>query len=291
MDQIRAHPFLAETFWDEIWTSPAPPMESGPVMGPPPPEPPMDFDSDSDDVGEVWDRMVGGDDEGGAEGGYPGAEGYQAGMAYTGVRAYGMGEYGSVGADGAGYTGAGFAGDGVTPRAVQGSLMFQDYKFGGDVSTVPIPTSKDVAPDERVGERGGGEQGPGSVPVVAETMYSEPKTMGHRSRPSIPPTLPVILSPGLENADNEIAVEDDDLVPELQNMTDQRARMDPLRASHSSTISGAGTTSSSEGSPLGSAIGTARTGSGERVPAVGGEVEGLRIALAVMGLGGDSERL
>ncbi|KAF8606318.1 kinase-like protein, partial [Ceratobasidium sp. AG-I] len=27
MDAIRAHSFLAETFWDELWTSPAPPME------------------------------------------------------------------------------------------------------------------------------------------------------------------------------------------------------------------------------------------------------------------------
>lgn len=291
MDVIREHSFLAETLWEELWTSPAPPMESGPVMGPPPPEPPMEFDSDSDDVGEVWDRMVGGDEEGE---GYPGADGYQAGMAYSGVRAYGMGGYGSVGADGVGYNGVGPVDDGATPRAVQGAnYMFQGYKFGEEVSTVPIPTSEDVAPDEPVGEQASASTLGALVglPVVAGPIHTEPGPIGPRSRSSAPTSLPVILSPELPNADNEIAVEDDDLVPELQNMTDQRARMDPLRASHSSTVSGAGTTSSSEGSPLGSAVGTARTGSGERMPIVGGEVEGLRIALAVMGLGGDSERL
>ncbi|KAG8769513.1 pkb-activating kinase-like protein [Ceratobasidium sp. 428] len=290
---IRTHPFLAETVWDEIWTCDAPPMESGPVMGPPPP------DSDEDeDVGEAWDRMVGADDdedddeeeEGGPMYFGPrhqgGDGGYQAGMAFRGVRMYGMGV--GAGADGAGDS----TDDGVTPQAVQRpSYNFGEYKFGdagaGETSTVPIPTTEDVpAPTQ---ERDITEQ----PVVVVGPMRTEPGPIGLPTRLSLPPTLPVILSPGLTDTDNEIAVEDDDMVPELQStnaLTDQRARTDPLRASHSSTISGVGTTSSSEGSPLGSTVG-ARAGSGEGMPIVGGDVEGLRTALAVMGLGSDAERL
>ncbi|KAG8743006.1 pkb-activating kinase-like protein [Ceratobasidium sp. 414] len=301
---IRTHAFLANTAWDEVWTCDVPPMESGPVMGPPPP----DSDDEGTDVGEAWDRMVGGgDDEEEEEGGpmyfgqrhqggdarYLGGDGYQGGMVFRGVRTYGMGAHGTAGADGVGYTGGDSTDDGITPRAVQRpSYSFAEYKFGdagtGETSTVPIPITEDVAPPK---ERDITEQ----PVVVAGPLHTEPSQIGQPSRVSLPPTLPVILSPGLPNGDNDIAVEDDDMVPELLSanaLTDQRARTDPLRASHSSTVSGVGTTSSSEGSPLGSTVGTgARTGSGERMPIVGGEVEGLRAALAVVGLGGDAERL
>ncbi|KAG9089632.1 pkb-activating kinase-like protein, partial [Ceratobasidium sp. 370] len=298
---IRTHAFLVNTIWDELWTCDAPPMESGPVMGPPPP----DSDDEEEDVGQAWDRLVGEDDDEEEEGGpmyfgpkYQGGDagylGYQAGMAFHGVRTYGMGAYGSVGADGVGYTAGDSPDDGVTPLAVQRpSYSFGDYKFGdagsGETSTVQIPSTEDVPPPSQ--ERDITEQ----PVVVAGPLHTEPSPIGQPPRSSLPPTLPIILSPRLPDADNEIAVEDDDMVPELQSAnapTDQRARTDPLRASHSSTISGVGTTSSSEGSPLGSAIGSgARAGSGERMPIVGGDVEGLRAALAVVGLGGDAERL
>ncbi|KAG9103755.1 pkb-activating kinase-like protein, partial [Ceratobasidium sp. 392] len=282
---IRAHPFLAETVWDEIWTCDAPPMESGPVLGPPPPD-----SDDEEDVGEAWDQLVGGDDDDEEEEGGPmyfgprhqtGEPGnvYQAGMAFRGVRMYGMGA----------------GGEGLAPQEVQQpSYNFGGYKFGdveaGETSTVPIPSTEDVPPPAQ--ERDITEQ-PAQERNIPEQPAAAPGPIGLPSRLSLPPTLPVILSPGLADEANEIAVEDDDMVPELQStnaLTDQRTRTDPLRASHSSTISGVGTTSSSEGSPLGSTIG-ARAGSGERMPIVGGDVEGLRTALAVMGLGGDAERL
>ncbi|QRW11398.1 3-phosphoinositide dependent protein kinase-1 [Ceratobasidium sp. AG-Ba] len=291
---IRAHAFLNEIAWDELWTSEAPPMESGPVLGPPPP------DSDDEDVGDAWDRMIGGDDEDEDEEGGPmyfgpkssgpavpdgqgarhvDADGYQPGIAFQGTQTYGMGLYGgSVGADGVGYGTA---------------YNFDGYKFGEAgtaTSTIPIPRTDSLPPP--TSEQNATDQPPLAVPG---TLRSEPGHIGLPSRLSLPPTLPVILSPGLTDTAHEVAVEDEDMVPELQSTNasnDQRARMDPLRASHSSTISGVGTTSSSEGSPLGSTIGTGvRSGSGERVAVVGGDVEGLRTALAVMGLGSDAERL
>ncbi|CAE6464148.1 unnamed protein product [Rhizoctonia solani] len=240
---IRSHPFLADTVWEDLWTSPAPPMESGPCKGPPPPESPMEFESDEDDD---WNRFVDGSNE--EEGGPKDVSSYMARMGYFGPGALPQQSTSSE----------------PTPRATEPSYNFQDYRFG-EVSTVPIP-------------------------ATAETSLLLQAEPAPHSRPSIPPSLPPILSPGLSTLENEIAVEDDDYVPELQSK-EQRIRTDPLRASHSSTISGAGTASSSEGSPLGSTVGTARTGSGERMPAAGGDVEGLRTALAVMGLGSDSERL
>ncbi|GAB1525717.1 serine/threonine protein kinase [Rhizoctonia solani] len=240
---IRSHPFLADTVWEDLWTSPAPPMESGPCKGPPPPESPMEFESDEDDD---WNRFVDGSNE--EEGGPKDVSSYMARMGYFGPGALPQQSTSSE----------------PTPRATEPSYNFQDYRFG-EVSTVPIP-------------------------ATAETSLLLQAEPAPHSRSSIPPSLPPILSPGLSTLENEIAVEDDDYVPELQSK-EQRIRTDPLRASHSSTISGAGTASSSEGSPLGSTVGTARTGSGERMPAAGGDVEGLRTALAVMGLGSDSERL
>ncbi|CAE6387816.1 unnamed protein product [Rhizoctonia solani] len=238
---IRAHPFLADIVWEDLWTCPAPPMESGPCKGPPPPESPMEFESDEDDD---WNRFADGSNE---EGGPRDVNSYMARMGY----------FGSAGPQQS-------ASSEPTPRATYPNNNFQDYRFG-EVSTMPMHTTTES-------------------PLL---LRAEP---GHPSRSSIPPSLPPILSPGLTNLENEIAVEDDDYVPELQSQ-EQRIRTDPLRASHSSTISGAGTVSSSEGSPLGSTVGVTRTGSGERMPAAGGDVEGLRTALAVMGLGGDSERL
>ncbi|KAF8745864.1 kinase-like protein, partial [Rhizoctonia solani] len=240
---IRSHPFLADTVWEDLWTSPAPPMESGPCKGPPPPESPMEFESDEDDD---WNRFVDGSNE--EEGGPKDVSSYMARMGYFGPGALPQQSTSSE----------------PTPRATEPSYNFQDYRFG-EVSTVPIP-------------------------ATAETSLLLQAEPAPHSRSSIPPSLPPILSPGLSTLENEIAVEDDDYVPELQSK-EQRIRTDPLRASHSSTLSGAGTASSSEGSPLGSTVGTARTGSGERMPAAGGDVEGLRTALAVMGLGSDSERL
>ncbi|KAF8712257.1 kinase-like protein, partial [Rhizoctonia solani] len=240
---IRSHPFLADTVWEDLWASPAPPMESGPCKGPPPPESPMEFESDEDDD---WNRFVDGSNE--EEGGPKDVSSYMARMGYFGPGALPQQSTSSE----------------PTPRATEPSYNFQDYRFG-EVSTVPIP-------------------------ATAETSLLLQAEPAPHSRSSIPPSLPPILSPGLSTLENEIAVEDDDYVPELQSK-EQRIRTDPLRASHSSTISGAGTASSSEGSPLGSTVGTARTGSGERMPAAGGDVEGLRTALAVMGLGSDSERL
>ncbi|ELU35906.1 hypothetical protein AG1IA_10064 [Rhizoctonia solani AG-1 IA] len=218
-------------------------MESGPCKGPPPPESPMEFESDEDDD---WNRFVDGSNE--EEGGPKDVSSYMARMGYFGPGALPQQSTSSE----------------PTPRATEPSYNFQDYRFG-EVSTVPIP-------------------------ATAETSLLLQAEPAPHSRSSIPPSLPPILSPGLSTLENEIAVEDDDYVPELQSK-EQRIRTDPLRASHSSTISGAGTASSSEGSPLGSTVGTARTGSGERMPAAGGDVEGLRTALAVMGLGSDSERL
>ncbi|CUA70430.1 3-phosphoinositide dependent protein kinase-1 [Rhizoctonia solani] len=240
---IRTHPFLADTVWDDLWTCVAPPMESGPCKGPPPPESPMQFESDDDDVDAAWNRFA--DEE---EGGPRDVGSYMARMGYFGRAGQPQQSTSSE----------------PTPRATHPSYNFQDYKFG-EVSTVPIPTTES-----------------GSLLLQAESVP--------HSRSSIPPSLPPILSPGMTNLDNETAVEDDDYVPELPPV-DQRIRTDPLRASHSSTISGAGTASSSEGSPLGSTTGTGRAGSGERMPIAGGDVEGLRTALAVMGLGGGSERL
>ncbi|KDN41363.1 hypothetical protein RSAG8_07478, partial [Rhizoctonia solani AG-8 WAC10335] len=222
---IRTHPFLAEIVWEDLWTCAAPPMESGPCRGPPPPESPMQSESDDEDVNEAWNRFA---DEGDQEGGPK-----------------------DVGSE-------------PTPRATHPNYNFHDYNFG-EVSTVPIPVTE------------------------GSSLLLQAESAPH-SRSSIPPSLPPILSPGTTNLDNEIAVEDDDYVPELAPV-DQRIRTDPSRASHSSTISGAGTVSSSEGSPLGSTAGTGRAGSVERMPIAGGEVEGLRTALAVMGLGGGSERL
>lgn len=253
---IKSHAFLAETVWEELWTCDAPPLESGPVKGPPPPESPMEFDSDDDDVGEAWDRFAGGEEaDREEEGGPRDVGGYLAKMGYFGVAPARQPQD-----------------EEATPRAVHPGYNFENYRFG-DVSTVPIPTTESDG-----------------LPLVAGPQHAEPAPVEPRSRSSIPPSLPPILSPGLAGPDNEIAVEDEDMVPELQP-TEQRTRTDPLRASHSSTLSGAGTTSSSEGSPIGSSPGTARTGSGERMPIAGGDVEGLRIALAVMGLGGDQERL
>ncbi|CEL61527.1 3-phosphoinositide dependent protein kinase-1 [Rhizoctonia solani AG-1 IB] len=240
---IRCHPFLANIVWEDLWTSPAPPMESGPCKGPPPPESPMEFESDEDDD---WNRFADGNDE--EEGGPRDVSSYMARMGYFGP---------------AGRPQQSTSNE-PTPRATHPSSNFQDYQFG-EVTTVSQPMNADSS----------------------MLLRAEPE---RHPRSSIPPSLPPILSPGLTNLDNEVAVEDDDYVPELQSK-EQRIRTDPLRASHSSTISGAGTASSSEGSPLGSTVGTARTGSGERMPAAGGDVEGLRTALAVMGLGGDSERL
>ncbi|CAE6531628.1 unnamed protein product [Rhizoctonia solani] len=241
---IRGHPFLAEIIWEDLWTCTAPPMESGPCKGPPPPESPMQFDSDDDD--ETWNRFADGDDEE-EEGGPRDVGSYMARMGYFGpVR-----PQQSTSSE-------------PTPRATHPSYNFHDYKFG-EVSTIPVPTTEDSSSLLQAGS-------------------------GPHSRSSIPPSLPTILSPGLPNLDNEVAVEDEDYVPELLPV-EQRARTDPLRASHSSTMSGAGTASSSEGSPLGSTAGTGRAGSVERMPIAGGEVEGLRTALAVMGLGGDAERL
>lgn len=240
---IRAHPFLADTVWEDLWSCVAPPMESGPCKGPPPPESPMQFDSDDEDGDAAWSRFV--DEE---EGG-PGHVGsYMARMGYFGPTGQLQQSTSSE----------------PTPRATRPSYNFQDYTFG-EVSTVPIPTTE------------------------GSTLLLQAESAPH-SRSSIPPSLPPILSPSITNLDNEIAVEDEDYVPELPPV-DQRIRTDPLRASHSSTISGAGTVSSSEGSPLGSTVGTGRAGSGERMPIAGGDVEGLRTALAVMGLGGGSERL
>ncbi|CAE6421139.1 unnamed protein product, partial [Rhizoctonia solani] len=241
---IRAHSFLADTPWEDLWASAAPPMESGPCKGPPPPESPLHLESDDDDVDDAWNRFADGDDEGGPKD----VGSYMARMGY-----FGAGSRPQQGTSSE-----------ATPRATQPSYNFQDYKFG-EVSTVPIPTTE------------------GSSML----LQAEP---GPHSRSSIPPSLPPILSPGITNLDNEIAVEDEDYVPELPPV-DQRTRTDPLRASHSSTISGVGTASSSEGSPLGSTVGAGRAGSGERMPIAGGDVEGLRTALAVMGLGGGSERL
>ncbi|KAJ1305831.1 hypothetical protein OPQ81_010557 [Rhizoctonia solani] len=221
---IRTHPFLAEVVWEDLWTCPAPPMESGPCK----------------DVGEAWNRFADEDDE---EGGPRDVGSYMARMGYFGPQQIASSE--------------------PTPRATQPNYNFHDYKFG-EVSTVPIPTTED------------------------SSLLLQAGPAPH-SRSSVPPSLPPILSPGLANLDNEVAVEDD-YVPELPPV-DQRIRTDPLRASHSSTLSGVGTASSSEGSPLGSTAGTGRAGSVERMPIAGGEVEGLRTALAVMGLGGGSERL
>ncbi|KAG8763576.1 pkb-activating kinase-like protein [Ceratobasidium sp. 423] len=71
-----------------------------------------------------------------------------------------------------------------TPRATHPSYNFQDYKFG-EVSTVPVPTTEDSSLLLQAGS-------------------------GPHSRSSVPPSLPPILSPGLPNLDNEIAVEDED---------------------------------------------------------------------------------
>lgn len=218
-------------------------MESGPCKGPPPPESPMQFESDDD---ETWNRFTDGDDE--EEGGPRDVASYMTRMGYFGPIRQPPQIMSSE----------------PTPRATHPSHNFQDYKFG-EVSTVPVPATEDS-----------------SLLLQAESAP--------HSRSSIPPSLPPILSPGLPNLDNEVAVEDDDYVPELPPV-EQRVRTDPLRASHSSTVSGAGTASSSEGSPLGSTAGAGRAGSVERMPIAGGEVEGLRTALAVMGLGGDAERL
>ncbi|KAH7335911.1 kinase-like domain-containing protein [Rhizoctonia solani] len=241
---IRAHPFLGDIVWEDLWTCAAPPMESGPCKGPPPPESPLHLESDDDDADEAWNRFADGDDEGGPKD----VGSYMARMGYFGPSSRPQPSMSSE----------------ATPRATHPGYNFQDYKFG-EVSTVPIPTTE------------------GSSLL----LQAEP---GPHSRSSIPPSLPPILSPGITNLDNEIAVEDEDYVPELPPV-DQRMRTDPLRASHSSTISGVGTASSSEGSPLGSTVGAGRAGSGERMPIAGGDVEGLRTALAVMGLGGGSERL
>lgn len=217
----------------------------------------MEFESDDDDT---WDRLAGGNDAD-EEGGPRDVGGYLAKMGYFGAPAHRP----QPGQD-----------DEATPRAVHPGYNFENYRFG-DVSTVPIPMTE--------------EEPVNGLPLVAGPLHAEPAPVKLPSRPSIPPSLPPILSPDMANLDNEIAVEDEDMVPELQP-TEQRTRTDPLRASHSSTISGAGTTSSSEGSPLGgSAAGTARGGSGERMPIAGGDVEGLRIALAMVGLGNDQERL
>ncbi|CAE6406229.1 unnamed protein product [Rhizoctonia solani] len=240
---IRAHPFLADTVWEDLWTCAAPPMESGPCKGPPPPESPMQFESDDEDVDELWNRFA--NDE---EGGPKDVGSYMARMGYFGSTGQFQQSTSSE----------------PTPRAIHPSHNFQDYQFG-QVSTVPIPTTE------------------------GSSLLLQPQSAPH-SRSSIPPSLPPILSPGITSLDNEIAVEDEDYVPELPPV-DQRIRTDPLRASHSSTISGAGTASSSEGSPLGSTVGAGRAGSVERMPIAGGDVEGLRTALAVMGLGGGSERL
>jgi hypothetical protein len=245
-------------------------MESGPCKGPPEPETPIDFESD-EDVGDAWDRLVGSEENG---------EGDKGGPRDVGAYMARVGYFGGGPANQAQLSPS----NEPTPRAIQRpSYNFQGYKFGEEVSTVPIPTTEDGGGADSAAPESGS-------PVVSAPPNSEATTVGPPSRLSIPPSLPPILSPSLMDPDNEIAVEDGDMVPELQP-AEQRVRTDPLRASHSSTLSGAGTTSSSEGSPLGSAAGTARTGSGERMPIAGGDVEGLRIALAVMGLGGGSERL
>ncbi|CAE7085692.1 unnamed protein product [Rhizoctonia solani] len=241
---IRIHPFLADTVWEDLWTCAAPPMESGPCKGPPPPESPMQFESDEEDVNEAWNQFANDEDEGGPKD----VGSYMARMGYFGPTSIPQQSTSSE----------------PTPRATHSSYNFHDYKFG-EVSTVPIPTTE------------------------ANSLLLLSESTPH-SRSSIPPSLPPILSPGITNLDNETAVEDEDYVPELAPV-DQRIRTDPLRASHSSTISGAGTASSSEGSPLGSTAGTGRAGSVERMPTAGGDVEGLRTALAVMGLGVGSERL
>ncbi|CAE6457715.1 unnamed protein product [Rhizoctonia solani] len=242
---IRTHPFLAKIVWEDLWTCAAPPMESGPCRGPPPPESPMQSESDDEDVNEAWNRFA---DEGDQEGGPKDVGSYMARMGYFGPTSRPQQNMRSE----------------PTPRATHPNYNFHDYNFG-EVSTVPIPVTE------------------------GSSLLLQAESAPH-SRSSIPPSLPPILSPGTTNLDNEIAVEDDDYVPELPPV-DQRIRTDPSRASHSSTISGAGTVSSSEGSPLGSTAGTGRAGSVERMPIAGGEVEGLRTALAVMGLGGGSERL
>ncbi|OAX34954.1 kinase-like protein [Rhizopogon vinicolor AM-OR11-026] len=56
---LRAHPFFASVSWDTLWTDPAPKLEAGLVKK----ELPLAGDAEEgrwDDVGEAWDRLVGG---------------------------------------------------------------------------------------------------------------------------------------------------------------------------------------------------------------------------------------
>ncbi|KAG1742156.1 kinase-like domain-containing protein [Suillus lakei] len=56
---LRAHPFYASVSWETLWTDPAPPLEAGLVKK----ELPVADEVEGgqwDDVGEMWDRLVGG---------------------------------------------------------------------------------------------------------------------------------------------------------------------------------------------------------------------------------------
>ncbi|KAG1844219.1 kinase-like protein [Suillus subalutaceus] len=56
---LRAHPFFASVSWETLWTDPAPSLEAGLVKKEVPVEDEVEG-AQWDDVGEIWDRLVGG---------------------------------------------------------------------------------------------------------------------------------------------------------------------------------------------------------------------------------------
>ncbi|KAG1764770.1 kinase-like protein [Suillus placidus] len=60
---LRAHPFFASVSWETLWTDPAPPLEAGLVKKEVPAADEVEG-GQWDDVGEMWDRLVGGNADG-----------------------------------------------------------------------------------------------------------------------------------------------------------------------------------------------------------------------------------
>ena len=60
MQALRDHPFFSTIDWKTLWTTPAPPLESGLVKRE---HPIAGQDQDWDDVGATWDDIAGGSDE------------------------------------------------------------------------------------------------------------------------------------------------------------------------------------------------------------------------------------
>ncbi|KAG0704689.1 kinase-like protein [Suillus ampliporus] len=79
---LRAHPFFASVSWDTLWTDPAPLLEAGLVKK----ELPIADDVEGgrwDDVGEMWDRLVGGNVDAGWSASGDGREASGDGMGWV----------------------------------------------------------------------------------------------------------------------------------------------------------------------------------------------------------------